>query len=80
MHAHNHYSHSNTSTPRASLPAHSAGVEWDDPTRGKNDGSVTVEGSGEVVRYFTCAPGAGSFMKLELLSGGVSIMDALDER
>lgn len=33
------------------------GVEWDDPSRGKNDGSV---GS---VRYFHCPNGSGSFLK-----------------
>ncbi len=57
-----------------------AGVEWDDKTRGKNDGAVVVAESGQEVRYFTCSPGAGSFMKLDLLSAGVSILDALDER
>ncbi|RKP31747.1 L domain-like protein [Metschnikowia bicuspidata] len=33
------------------------GVEWDDPTRGKNDGCV------DAVRYFTCLARGGSFVK-----------------
>jgi dynactin complex subunit len=56
-----------------------AGVEWDAPGRGKNDGAVVVA-DGSSVRYFTCTAGQGSFMKLDLLSGGVSILEALDER
>jgi CAP-Gly domain len=52
------------------------GIEWDDATRGKNDGSV-VTADGTVVRYFTCPSGAGSFMKLELLDLGTDIVSAL---
>lgn len=33
------------------------GVEWDDPSQGKNDGSV------DGIRYFKCPKGAGSFIK-----------------
>ncbi len=63
-----------------------AGIEWDDSTRGKNDGSVTVtkENNGttteETVRYFTCGPTAGSFMKCELLFSGISLTEALNDR
>lgn len=65
-----------------------AGVEWDDQTRGKNDGSVTISSSNNsngieensTVRYFTCAPNAGSFMKCELLFTGISLTEALNDR
>lgn len=43
-----------------------AGVEWDDPARGKNDGSL-VDETGVRVRYFTCAPGRGSLVRPECL-------------
>lgn len=55
-----------------------AGVEWDDPTRGKHDGSV--EKDGVTVRLFQCEAGRGSFMKLPLLKGGVSMVQALIEK
>lgn len=51
-------------------------MEWDDVTRGKHDGSV-VAGDGSVVRYFTCPPGSGSFMKVSLLDTGVPFLAAL---
>lgn len=38
------------------------GVEWDDSTRGKHDGSA-VDSSGTFRRYFDCAMGKGSFVK-----------------
>lgn len=57
-------------------PRVAAGIEWDDPTRGKNDGSVETA-DGEVHRYFTTAPGQGSFMKLPLMLKGHGIVAAL---
>lgn len=53
-----------------------AGIEWDDEGRGKNDGSVTAD-DGTTVRYFTCAPGQGSFLKLALVDRGLSVIEAL---
>ncbi|EFJ42091.1 hypothetical protein VOLCADRAFT_67418 [Volvox carteri f. nagariensis] len=52
------------------------GVEWDDPTRGKHDGSTAG------VRYFTCASGttSGSFVRIERVNFGVTILDALRAR
>jgi dynactin complex subunit len=39
------------------------GVEFDDATRGKHDGTATSE-QGETIRYFTCQHGGnGSFLK-----------------
>lgn len=59
-----------------------AGIEWDDSTRGKNDGSATGA-DGVVVRYFTTKTGAttsASFLKPELLFTGVTIQNALHDR
>lgn len=53
-----------------------AGIEWDDATRGKHDGSVTAP-DGSVVRYFSCPPGSGSFLKASLLDIGVPFLVAL---
>ena len=39
-------------TPPQTRPQSVTGIEWDDATRGKSDGSVTTA-AGEVVRYFT---------------------------
>ncbi|KAG5358580.1 Protein PAC2 [Yarrowia sp. B02] len=56
------------------------GVEWDDPARGKNDGSV------KAVKLFECSqPGAGSFLKAQALEKkqvryGVSFQEAVIER
>lgn len=52
------------------------GVEWDDPSRGKHDGSTGG------VKYFTCtSPGnAGSFVRMEKVSFGKSVTDALVAR
>lgn len=58
----------------------SAGVEWDDPGRGKHDGSVTTKTDGKIHRYFACTSGYGSFMKLPLLSKGVEIVEAMDAK
>ncbi|KAG5361819.1 Tubulin-specific chaperone E [Yarrowia sp. C11] len=56
------------------------GVEWDDPARGKNDGSV------KGLKLFECSqPGAGSFLKRVSLDKknvlyGTSFVDAVVER
>lgn len=54
------------------------GVEWDDPSRGKHDGAV--ERQGTVTRYFSCAEGAGSFVKPSKLDCGTSFVEALGAR
>ncbi len=55
------------------------GVEWDDKTRGKHDGSCVDDG-GNLVRHFTCAYGAGSFVKQGKIAGGRSLIEALADR
>jgi len=58
------------------------GVEWDDSTRGKHDGSV-VTAAGEIVRHFTCVkPGltSASFLKPNKLNRGTSFMAVLHRR
>ena len=54
------------------------GVEWDDATRGKHDGSVEKDGT--TTRYFRCAPGAGSFVKPSKVKGGLDFLGAMIER
>jgi hypothetical protein len=57
-----------------------AGIEWDDPARGRNDGCV-VDGEGAATRYFTAAgPTAASFVKADLVARGRGFEDALRER
>ena len=67
--------HSTVRVAPAYLLAALAGIEWDDATRGKHDGSVTKDG--EVIRLYSCESGRGSFMKLPLLRAGVSMLAAL---
>lgn len=55
------------------------GVEWDDISRGKHDGSC-VDAGGNTVRYFECAMGAGSFVKPNKLYFGKAFGAALHER
>lgn len=55
------------------------GIEWDDPTRGKHDGSC-VDKSGNSVRHFQCPEGSGSFVKPNKLLFGKSFEEALRER
>nr|XP_058944024.1 tubulin-specific chaperone E-like [Pocillopora verrucosa] len=51
------------------------GIEWDDPDRGKHDG--THEG----VKYFECRhPKSGSFVRPKKVDFGISIIDALKEQ
>lgn len=49
------------------------GVEWDDPSRGKHDGSTGGN------KYFDCrsGPTAGSFIRAEKVPVGTSLIDAL---
>lgn len=53
-----------------------AGVEWDDATRGKHDGSF------EGIKYFDClnAPPSASFVKASKIRRGVSLADAFFDR
>ena len=53
------------------------GVEWDDGTRGKHDGSVVDDATGERVRYFRCGATAGSFVKPSKVDGGGGLVAAL---
>jgi hypothetical protein len=55
------------------------GVEWDDKSRGKHDGSC-VDENGCFFRYFECVNGAGSFVKSSKVSLGRSFETALAER
>ncbi|CAI7886902.1 unnamed protein product [Closterium sp. NIES-53] len=55
------------------------GVEWDDSSRGKHDGVVTGK------RYFQCemvpaGTPAGSFVRPQKLTGGITLRDALLDR
>ncbi|KAG2428537.1 hypothetical protein HYH02_014341 [Chlamydomonas schloesseri] len=53
------------------------GVEWDDVSRGKHDGSTGG------VRYFDCknsCPTAGSFVRIERVNFGISVLEALRAR
>lgn len=58
------------------------GVEWDDPGRGKHDGSV-VTTAGKIHRHFSClkpGPTCASFLKPNKLDRGVSLMAVLHKR
>ena len=53
-----------------------AGVEWDDVTRGKHDGSVICRQSKNLVRHFSIHSGhatAGSFLRLNKVDIGVEL-------
>lgn len=51
-----------------------AGVVWDDPSRGKHNGTVLCATTGALVRHFsTTHPTAGSFVKLRKLDTGVAL-------
>jgi hypothetical protein len=52
------------------------GVEWDDASRGKHDGSTGG------VQYFSCRSGAtaGSFVRAEKVPAGVVLLEALQAR
>ncbi len=62
------------------------GVEWDDPTRGKHDGSVICRRTNQIVRHFyikgdghssgssaSCSSQAGSFLRLNKVDLGVEL-------
>jgi hypothetical protein len=55
------------------------GVEWDNATRGKHDGS-SADSSGVLHKYFECAPGSGSFIKPTKVTYGRSFLEALNDR
>ena len=53
-----------------------AGVEWDDGTRGKHDGSVISRKTNEIVRHFslkTPSQTGGSFLRLNKIDLGVEL-------
>ncbi len=57
-----------------------AGVEWDDETRGKHDGSVICRRTNEIVRHFniknttsSSSSHAGSFLRLNKIDTGVDL-------
>lgn len=54
------------------------GVEWDDSTRGKHDGSCVENGI--LYKYFDCKMGSGSFIKPSKVGPRKSFFDALNER
>lgn len=56
-----------------------AGVVWDKDSRGKHDGSC-VDADNVTHRYFTCSPGAGSFIKTNKIRTGRTFESALLER
>ena len=59
------------------------GVEWDDNTRGKHDGSVISRATNQIVRHFKCedpSPTAGSFVKPAKLDFGVDFATTLSNR
>eukprot|EP01012_Entosiphon_sulcatum_P051665 TRINITY_DN7095_c0_g1_i1.p1 TRINITY_DN7095_c0_g1~~TRINITY_DN7095_c0_g1_i1.p1 ORF type:complete len:545 (+),score=84.13 TRINITY_DN7095_c0_g1_i1:88-1635(+) len=61
--------------PDSPVPAATwIGVEWDDPTRGKYDGSIYG------TRYFSCPPGAGSFVRPNKLMSGQQFAEVLAQR
>jgi len=55
------------------------GVEWDNNSRGKHNGSCADE-NGRLHRYFECPQGAGSFIKPNKLRKLKSFIDALKEK
>ena len=54
-------------------------MEWDKDTRGKHDASC-VDSAQVTHRYFTCTPGAGSFVKPAKIQTGQTFVAALMER
>ena len=58
-----------------------AGVLWDDPTRGKHDGSVICRATKDLIRYFSAPPFGGSFLRLRKIDLGVSLtQDLIQDR
>lgn len=54
-----------------------AGIKWDDPSRGKHDGSVICRRTNALVRHFSCGPTQGSFLRLHKMDRGVVLTSAL---
>jgi hypothetical protein len=54
-----------------------AGIRWDDPSRGKHDGSVICRRTNALVRHFSCGPTQGSFLRLHKIDRGVALTSAL---
>lgn len=54
-----------------------AGIKWDDPSRGKHDGSVICRRTNALVRHFSCGPTQGSFLRLHKVDRGVALTAAL---
>jgi hypothetical protein len=51
-----------------------AGIVWDDPSRGKHDGSVICRTTNQLVRHFSCPhPCGASFIRLTKLNLGVAL-------
>jgi len=61
------------------FPSSLIGIEWDNNGRGKHDGSVVTK-EGNIVRYFHCEDGKGSFIKPSKVGEQKSIQEALDIR
>ena len=55
------------------------GVEWDNASRGKHDGS-SADSSGVLHKYFECVPGSGSFIKPTKVKYGRTFVEALNDR
>lgn len=55
------------------------GIEWDNNTRGKHDGSV-IDKEGNIHRYFYADFGTGSFIKLNKVKKGIEMSEALNSR
>ena len=55
-----------------------AGIVWDDPSRGKHDGSVICRRTNQIVRHFSCTgPTQGSFLRLNKMDCGVPLNASL---
>jgi len=59
-----------------------AGIVWDDPERGKHNGTVVSKTTGRLVSHFACpSPTGASFVKITKLDTGTSLTpDVLQER
>lgn len=55
------------------------GVEWDNASRGKHDGS-SADSSGTLHKYFDCASGSGSFIRPGKVGYGRTFLAALNDR
>lgn len=55
------------------------GIEWDDDSRGKHNGSVKDKNN-QIVQIFQCPEGHGSFVRENKIQKGISIEEAIIER